>query len=107
MTVATNEPVQQRPLSVDEFLASTIAKKAASKRLTTLKAQQLELRDYQAKLQTTADQRIQLDLDDGVAYNYTLFQGLVYEGSDLKMSDLLKKSQWKRDLLAAQASPSS
>ncbi|MEL6351568.1 MAG: hypothetical protein AAFR58_07375, partial [Cyanobacteria bacterium J06627_28] len=85
-----------------ETATSTTAKKAASKRLSTLKDQQLELRDYQAKLQTTADQRIELDLDDGVAYNYTLFKGLVYEGSDLKMKDLMKKSQWKRDLLAAQ-----
>lgn len=82
---------------------SGTAKNAATRRLRTLKDQQLELRDYQAKLQIIADQRIQLDLDDGVAYNYTLFEGLVYEGSDLKMADLKKKSQWKRDLLKAQA----
>ncbi|MEL7357893.1 MAG: BREX-1 system adenine-specific DNA-methyltransferase PglX [Cyanobacteria bacterium J06560_6] len=88
-----------------EAATTTTTKRAATKRLKTLKDQQLELRDYQAKLQTTADQRIQLNLDDGVAYNYTLFQGLVYEGSDLKMKDLLKKSQWKRDLLAAQKKP--
>jgi hypothetical protein len=86
-----------------EVASTTTAKKTAKNRLKTLKAQQLELRDYQAKLQTTADQRIQLDLDDGVAYNYTLFEGLVYEGSDLKMSDLKKKSQWKRDLLKQQS----
>ena len=36
----------------------------------------------------------------GESYNYTLFDGLVYEGSDLKMKDMFKKSQWKRDLLA-------
>jgi hypothetical protein len=75
---------------------STTAKKAATKRLKELQDQQLELRDYQAKLQHLADARIKLDLDDGVAYNYTRFKGLVYEGADLKMADLEKASQWRR-----------
>ncbi|AFY89308.1 BREX-1 system adenine-specific DNA-methyltransferase PglX [Chroococcidiopsis thermalis] len=79
--------------------SSSAAKKAATNRLKELQAQQLELRDYQAKLQTLADARITLNLDDGVAYNYTRFKGLVYEGSDLKMADLEKASQWKRELL--------
>lgn len=78
---------------------SSAAKKAATNRLKELQAQQLELRDYQAKLQTQADARINLDLDDGVAYNYTRFKGLVYEGADLKIADLEKASQWKRELL--------
>lgn len=78
---------------------SSAAKKAATNRLRELQAQQLELRDYQAKLQTQADARINLDLDDGVAYNYTRFKGLVYEGADLKIADLEKTSQWKRELL--------
>ncbi len=82
-----------------ETASSTIAKKAATKRLKELQEQQLELRDYQAKLQHLADARIKLDLDDGVAYNYTQFKGLVYEGADLKIADLEKASQWKRDLL--------
>jgi hypothetical protein len=68
-------------------------------RFKTLQEQQTELRDYQAKLQTIADSRIELDLDDGVAYNYTRFKGLVYEGSDLKMADLEAKAQWKIELL--------
>lgn len=79
--------------------SSSTAQKAATNRLKELQAQQLELRDYQAKLQTLADARITLDLDDGVAYNYTRFKGLVYEGADLKMADLEKASQWKRELL--------
>ncbi|MBD2597907.1 BREX-1 system adenine-specific DNA-methyltransferase PglX [Nostoc spongiaeforme FACHB-130] len=79
--------------------SSSTAKKAATNRLKDLQAQQLELRDYQAKLQTQADARIKLDLDDGVAYNYTRFKGLVYEGADLKMADLEKASQWKLELL--------
>jgi type II restriction/modification system DNA methylase subunit YeeA len=78
---------------------NSVAKKAATKRLKELQTQQLELRDYQAKLQTMADARIKLDLDDGVAYNYTRFKGLVYEGSDLKMADLEKAAQWKLELL--------
>ncbi|WP_245912136.1 BREX-1 system adenine-specific DNA-methyltransferase PglX [Brunnivagina elsteri] len=82
-----------------ETASSTVGKKAATKRLKELQEQQLELRDYQAKLQHLADARIKLDLDDGVAYNYTQFKGLVYEGADLKMADLEKASQWKRDLL--------
>jgi hypothetical protein len=79
--------------------SSTAAKKQAAKQLKTLQEQQTELRDYQAKLQTVADQRIELDLDDGVAYNYTRFEGLVYESSDLKMADLKAKAQWKIELL--------
>ncbi len=79
--------------------SSSTAKKAATNRLKELQAQQLELREYQAKLQNLADARIKLDLDDGVAYNYTRFKGLVYEGSDLKMADLEKASQWKLELL--------
>ena len=78
---------------------SSPAKKAIQRRLKTLRDQDAELALYQAKLQTVADQRIHLDLDDGVAYNYTRFKGLVYEGADLKMADLEKKAQWKLDLL--------
>ena len=78
---------------------STTAKKSIQRRLKTLHDQDTELAAYQAKLQTVADRRIQLDLDDGVAYNYSRFKGLVYEGTDLKMADLEKKAQWKLDLL--------
>lgn len=85
-----------------EAASTTSAKRSASKRLKDLQDQQLELRDYQAKLQTFADRRIQLDLDDGVAYNYTRFKGIVYEGTDLKMADLEAKAQWKLDLLKQQ-----
>ena len=78
---------------------SSTAKKSIQRRLKTLRDQDTELAAYQAKLQTVADRRIQLDLDDGVAYNYSRFKGLVYEGADLKMADLEKKAQWKLDLL--------
>ena len=63
---------------------SSTTKKSATKRLKELQDKQVELRDYQAKLQHLADARIKLDLDNGVAYNYTRFKE--------------KASQWKRDL---------
>ncbi len=89
----------QQSQQQQETSTTTAAKKAAAKQLKTRQDQQTELRDYQAKLQTVADSRIELDLDDGVAYNYTRFKGLVYEGSDLKMVDLEAKAQWKIELL--------
>ena len=92
----------ERYTSEEEAATSATAKKQAQRKLKTLGEQELEVRDFHDKLQHKADERIAIDLDDGVAYNYTLFEGLVYEGSDLKMKDLYKKSQWKRDLLAEQ-----
>lgn len=67
--------------------------KATSKGLKTRQEQSLELTDYQANLQMITDQRIQLDLDDGVAYNDTRFKGLVYEGADCRISTLERKAQ--------------
>lgn len=80
--------------------ASARDAKLAERRLIKLRAQQTEVVGFQERLQTLADQHIELDLDDGVAYNYTRFQGLLYEGPDLKMADLIRKSAWKRELLA-------
>lgn len=83
---------------------SASASKALQRRLGKLRAQQQELLSFQDRLQHAADQRIELDLDDGVAYNYTLFGGLVYEGPELKLADLYKRSEWKRELLAEASS---
>lgn len=79
---------------------SATARRAAERTLAALRQQAEELLDFQERLQHAADRRIRLDLDDGVAYNYTLFEGLLYEGPDLKMADLHKRSEWKRELLA-------
>lgn len=76
---------------------------ANAKRVKVLQDQLAEIQAYDELLKHKAEQRISIDLDDGVAYNYTLFEGLVYEGADLKMADLKAKSQWKRDLLASNA----
>ena len=65
--------------------ASTRDAKLAERRLIKLRAQQTEVVGFQERLQSLADRQIKLDLDDGVAYNYTLFRGLLYEGADLKV----------------------
>ncbi|MEM1392431.1 MAG: BREX-1 system adenine-specific DNA-methyltransferase PglX [Cyanobacteria bacterium P01_H01_bin.150] len=78
---------------------SSATKTTATKRLKQLQQQQLELREYQAKLQNLADTKIKLDLDDGVAYNYTQFKGLVYESTNFKISELEKAAKWKLELL--------
>ncbi|GGJ55147.1 BREX-1 system adenine-specific DNA-methyltransferase PglX [Deinococcus roseus] len=82
--------------------SSGAQKRNAETRIKNLKLDIEEVRAYQLKVQQLADQRIALDLDDGVAYNYTRFKGIVYEGNDLKMADLEKKAQWKLDLLKEQ-----
>ncbi len=82
------------------------AARAEGKRVAKLQKQVAELLAFQDRLQHYADRRIALDLDDGVAYNYTLFAGdetvggVVYEDGYLKLEGLYKASQWKRDLLA-------
>ena len=98
--------------------ASTAAKRQAEKALAGLAEQVAEVHKYDESLKHGADLRIALDLDDGVAYNYWLMsaaglgylteragrgvvkglQDLVYSGADLKLADLEKKSQWRRDL---------
>jgi hypothetical protein len=92
----------QHALELEETLerGGGAAGRRAAARAKKLREQLKELRLYQDVLQHEADKRVQIDLDDGVAYNYTLFEGLVYDGPDLKLEDLRKRSQWKRDLLA-------
>jgi hypothetical protein len=82
-----------------EIAGSGSAAKAAQKTLLKLREQVAELLAFHDRLLHKADQRIDIDLDDGVAYNYTLFDGLLYTGPDMKLADLMKKSEWKRELL--------
>lgn len=105
----------ERATGEAETAGSTAAKKTAEKRMKDLKEQIAEVHRYDESLKHAADLRISLDLDDGVAYNYWLMgaaglqyrtghevkglQDLVYTGTDLKLTDMEKKSQWKRDLL--------
>lgn len=113
------EARRERAVSERDAAGSTAAKRQAEKVIAGLKDQIAEVHAYDDSLKHAADLQIGLDLDDGVAYNYWLMsaagqeylsghplkggQDLVYSGSDLKMADLEKKSQWKRDLLAQEA----
>lgn len=58
---------------------STAEKKALEKQLATLHNQQAELATFDEKLRHYADQRITLDLDDGVKVNYGKFGDLLAE----------------------------
>lgn len=59
--------------------SSTAEKKALEKQLATLHNQQAELATFDEKLRHYADQRIRLDLDDGVRVNYGKFGDLLAE----------------------------
>lgn len=58
---------------------STAEKKRLEKELATLHNQQAELATFDEKLRHYADQRISLDLDDGVKVNYGKFGDLLAE----------------------------
>ena len=58
---------------------STSHRKKLEKEQDTLKKQQTELHIFQEKLRHAADQRIALDLDDGVKVNYGKFGDLLAE----------------------------
>ena len=58
---------------------STAHRKRLEKERAKLVKQQLELREFDEKLRHYADQRISLDLDDGVKANYGKFGDLLAE----------------------------
>ncbi|MDH1238881.1 BREX-1 system adenine-specific DNA-methyltransferase PglX [Stutzerimonas stutzeri] len=62
-----------------EASTSTAEKKTLEKQLATLHNQQAELATFDEKLRHYADQRISLDLDDGVKVNYGKFGDLLAE----------------------------
>ncbi len=62
-----------------EASTSTAEKKRLEKELATLHNQQAELASFDEKLRHHADQRISLDLDDGVKVNYGKFGDLLAE----------------------------
>ncbi|MCZ4129877.1 BREX-1 system adenine-specific DNA-methyltransferase PglX [Stutzerimonas balearica] len=62
-----------------EASTSTAEKKRIEKELATLHNQQAELATFDEKLRHYADQRISLDLDDGVKVNYGKFGDLLAE----------------------------
>ena len=54
--------------------ASTGERVKLNRKLTTLQAQDTEIRTYEEKIHHLADQMISIDLDDGVKKNYAIFQ---------------------------------
>ena len=57
--------------------ASTGERVKLKKKLTTLQAQDTEIRTYEEKIHHLADQMISTDLDDGVKKNYAIFQDVL------------------------------
>ncbi|WP_337496797.1 BREX-1 system adenine-specific DNA-methyltransferase PglX, partial [[Ruminococcus] lactaris] len=57
--------------------ASTGERVKLNKKLTTLRAQDTEIRTYEEKIHHLADQMISIDLDDGVKKNYAIFQDVL------------------------------
>lgn len=56
---------------------STSERVKLNKKLTTLQAQDTEIRTYEEKIHHLADQMIAIDLDDGVKKNYAIFQDVL------------------------------
>lgn len=57
--------------------ASTGERVKLNKKLTTLQAQDTEIRTYEEKIHHLADQMISIDLDNGVKKNYAIFQDVL------------------------------
>lgn len=57
--------------------ASTGERVKLKKKLTTLQAQDTEIRIYEEKIHHLADQMVSIDLDDGVKKNYAIFQDVL------------------------------
>ena len=57
--------------------ASTGERVKLNRKLTTLQAQDTEIRTYEEKIHHIADQMISIDLDDGVKKNYAIFQDVL------------------------------
>ena len=71
---------RERQLDGDiDAAASSAHRRRLEKERAKLVKQQIELRDFDEKLRHFADQRIRLDLDDGVKVNYGKFGDLLAE----------------------------
>ena len=71
--------VRQLEDYIDDAATSVAHRRRLEKERATLVKQQSELRDFDEKLRHYADQRIGLDLDDGVKVNYGKFGDLLAE----------------------------
>lgn len=71
------EVEQKDAMYVLESDATALDKKEAKKKLVLIEKQIDELRKFHDKLRTMADKQIEIDLDDGVVHNHSLFGELV------------------------------
>ena len=61
----------------DDAIVKEIVEQELNKKLTTLQAQDTEIKAYEEKIHHLADQMISIDLDDGVKKNYAIFQDVL------------------------------
>ncbi|PFQ44847.1 SAM-dependent methyltransferase [Bacillus cereus] len=75
------EKLNQEQKRLDQDLVNpdltAAMKKRYNKQLTTIKAQQVELIDFDKEMAELANQRIALDLDDGVVVNYKKIESVL------------------------------
>lgn len=64
-------------LEMRKNTATSSEKIKIEKELKDLKDKETELREYEEKIHHLADQMIEIDLDDGVEHNYTLFKAVL------------------------------
>ena len=92
----TQKAIEQRIVNIDNILSnstSTSEKSKASKEKVKLQKQLKETHEYDELLAHIANQNIEIDLDNGVKFNYELFQNIEIkkEGKKSKKLNLLKK----------------
>ena len=92
----TQKAIEQRIVNIDNILSnstSTSEKSKASKEKVKLQKQLKETLEYDELLANIANQNIEIDLDNGVKFNYELFQDIEIkkEGKKYKKLNLLKK----------------
>ena len=92
----TQKAIEQRIVNIDNILTnstSTSEKSKASKEKVKLQKQLKETQEYDELLAHIANQNIEIDLDNGVKFNYELFQNIEIkkEGKKSKKLNLLKK----------------
>ena len=92
----TQKAIEQRIVNCDNIITNSTVKQEitkATKEKTKLQKQLKETQEYDELLSHIANQHIELDLDNGVKFNYNLFQNIEIkkEGKKSKKLNLLKK----------------
>ena len=87
------EQAMQREEYVSENALSASDKKKAVQKITKYTKQLAQMKSYDEAMAHIANQRIEIDLDDGVKLNYEKFQGVevAQEGKKALKIDLLTK----------------